>query len=74
MPNFMKSRMHNCNNLTLDLMFHRHTIKLEHVARLDIIYYPSVLVSIHISVQCDKEKKIVYLNVSFTAHLHLLDL
>ena len=49
--------MHNCNNLTFDLMFPRHTIKLELVARLDIIYYLSVLVSIHISVHCEKEKK-----------------
>ena len=46
-------------------MFLRQTIQFELVARLDIIYYPFVFISIHISVHCDKEKKTLYLNVSF---------
>ena len=65
MPNFMNSKMYNCNTLTFGLMFLRHTIKLEPVARLGIIYYTLEFVSIHISIQFDKEKKTVYLNVSF---------
>ena len=65
MPNFMNSRMHNCNYLTFNLMFLRHTIRLKLVARLDIIYYPLVFVFIHISVKCDKEKKTVCLIISF---------